>query len=60
MSYDRFSNDEVFNPNNFEILETPKDKIRVDSEPTKRVELHLHTIMSSMDGTNTITDYCSY
>ena len=58
MSYDRFSNDEVFNPNNFEILETPKDKIRVDSEPTKRVELHLHTIMSSMDGTNTITDYC--
>ena len=58
MSYDRFSNDEVFNPNNFEILETPKEKIRVDSEPTKRVELHLHTIMSSMDGTNTITDYC--
>lgn len=58
VSYDRFSNDEVFNPNNFEILETPKEKIRVDSEPTKRVELHLHTIMSSMDGTNTITDYC--
>ena len=58
MSYDRFSNDEVFNPNNFEILETPKEKIRVDSEPTKRVELHLHTIMSSMDGTNTIADYC--
>ena len=58
MSFDRFSNDEMFNPNNFEILETPKDKIRVDSEPVKRVELHLHTIMSAMDATNTIADYC--
>ena len=58
MSYDRFSNEEVFMPNQFTILETPKDKIRVDSEPVKRVELHLHTIMSAMDATNTITDYC--
>jgi len=58
MTYDRFSNDEVFSPNQLTILETPMDKIRVDSEPIKRVELHLHTIMSAMDATNTITDYC--
>ena len=58
MSFDRFSNDDVFLVNQFTILDTPTDKIRVDSEPTKRVELHLHTNMSAMDGINTITDYC--
>ncbi len=58
MSYDRFSNDEVFLPNQLTILETPNNKIRVDSEPTKRVELHLHTKMSAMDATNSITDFC--
>lgn len=58
MTYDRFSNDEVFQPNQLTILETPVNKIRVDSEPNKRVELHLHTIMSAMDATNTISDYC--
>lgn len=58
MSYDRFSNDTIFMPNQIEILEKPADKIRVDSEPVKRVELHLHTIMSAMDATNTIMDYC--
>lgn len=58
MSFDRFSNDDVFLVNQFTILDTPTDKIRIDSEPTKRVELHLHTNMSAMDGINTITDYC--
>ena len=58
MTYDRFSNDDMFTPNQLTILETPVNKIRIDSEPVKRVELHLHTIMSAMDATNTIEDYC--
>lgn len=34
---------------------TAESNIRMDSAPTKRVELHAHTSMSSMDGVSTAT-----
>ena len=36
----------------------PDDEMRNDEEENKRVELHLHTKMSDMDGVSSISDYC--
>ena len=46
MSFDRYDNEMVLQPNAMEKIEAPK---RRDTYPEKRVELHLHTTMSSMD-----------
>ena len=40
----------------FEIV--PPPAMRSDDEEQKRVELHLHTRMSVMDGVSSITEYC--
>lgn len=44
--YDKFSNDLVLRPNNIEMVK--KSEI-TDDAPEKRVELHMHTVMSEMD-----------
>ena len=38
----------------------PPDEIAPDNEEVKRVELHLHSTMSSMDGITSMDDYCRY
>ena len=46
MSFDRYDNEMVLQPAAMEKIEAPK---RRDTYPEKRVELHLHSTMSSMD-----------
>ena len=53
MSFDRYDNEMVLQPNAMEKIEAPK---RRDTYPEKSVELHLHTTMSSMDA---LTDTAS-
>lgn len=38
----------------------PPDEIVPDDEEIKRVELHLHSTMSNMDGVTSMDDYCRY
>ncbi|MDI3311829.1 MAG: exonuclease domain-containing protein, partial [Thermoanaerobacterium sp.] len=45
--YDKYERDLILNAKDMELCEK---FIRVDSHPEKRVELHVHTQMSSMDG----------
>lgn len=52
--YDKYEEDIVLQASS---MATAKPKKHVDSAPEKRVELHLHTKMSSMDATNDIGDF---
>ncbi len=52
--YDKYEEDIVLRANS---IATAKKKPCVDSSEEKRVELHLHTKMSSMDATNDIEDF---
>lgn len=54
---DRFNGQLIVQIKHFEFVEPPAP--RDDNEEQKRVELHLHTKMSVMDGLSTITDYCN-
>ncbi|MBQ2509875.1 MAG: PHP domain-containing protein, partial [Erysipelotrichaceae bacterium] len=46
--FDTFMNDYLFEPDQIEFIEKENDLI--DEEPEKRVELHMHTKLSEMDG----------
>ncbi len=54
---DKFSNQLIVLAHYIDFLEP--DPWREDNEEEKRVELHLHTKMSTMDAVTTITDYCA-
>lgn len=53
VNYDKYDREIVLRPRS--ICSVEKRKI-IDDAPEKRVELHLHTNMSSMDGINTAQD----
>lgn len=53
VSYDKYDREIVVRPRNVSLVSTVKVS---DTAKKKRVELHLHTNMSSMDGINTAAD----
>ena len=55
VKYDTFAKDLVFNVNNMEAIDSKETKI-VDEAEVKRVELHVHTMMSAMDGVVVASD----
>lgn len=52
---DRFLRDLVLWPRNLEVI-THQERKDTSPEGQKRIELHLHSNMSTMDATNTVTD----
>ena len=55
MTYDAYARDQVFDARVLEIIPSPNE--REDRALNKRVELHLHTKLSAMDGVSTIESY---
>ena len=53
ISYDKYDRDMVMRPRH---VNTVKKNVLTDDAPVKRVELHLHTTMSAMDGVSTAED----
>ena len=53
-SYDKYSRDTVITA--YDINELPAPPQKEDNAPEKRVELHMHTQMSAMDGVSSATD----
>ena len=51
MTFDRYDNEMVMQPNAISKFSAP---VRTDTAPEKRVELHLHTNMSSMDALTSV------
>ncbi|MCD8204922.1 MAG: PolC-type DNA polymerase III [Coprobacillus sp.] len=56
--YNSYSKDLTIRGHYIDIL--PPDIIKHEKAETPRVELHLHTKMSAMDGVTSIDDYCAY
>ena len=54
---DDFSGNLLVKVHNIDLL--PPEEITPDTHPKKRVELHLHSIMSTQDGVTTMNDYAS-
>ncbi len=56
--YDRFNDEVVLIADNIERTNKPlNEAVRTDEADTKRVELHLHSKMSTLDGINSIEEY---
>ena len=52
--FDNFANDYIFEPDQIEFIDKI-DELK-DDEPEKRVELHMHTKLSEMDGVSSPTE----
>ena len=57
VAYDKYSRDTVITA--YDINELPAPEPKEDNAPEKRVELHMHTQMSAMDGISSATDLIS-
>ena len=55
-SIDSYSNELTLMIHNISKADKPEKEERTDNAPIKRVELHLHTQMSAMDGVSSATD----
>ncbi len=55
VEFDNYMKDTVITARNVEIIKAPE--VRKDDAPKKRIELHAHSKMSSMDGIASISDY---
>ncbi len=56
MFFDKYSGERTLSVDYIDKL--PPKELRKDSEEEKRVELHLHSKMSAMDGLGEVEDYC--
>ncbi len=56
-SYDTYQKDVVLMAKSIAFLAVNKKQERLDKAKEKRVELHLHTKMSNMDGVTSVSDY---
>ncbi len=54
---DKYTGEQLVTIDSYEKL--PPKPLRDDPEPEKRVELHLHTKMSAMDGLGEMSEYCA-
>ena len=55
VKYDSFARETIMMANRVELISAPQ--ARMDNAPTKRVELHMHSKMSTMDGIANVSDY---
>ena len=56
MDFDKFTGERSLVVDYIDVL--PPKELRTDPEVEKRVELHLHSKMSAMDGLGEVEDYC--
>ena len=54
--YDTYQRDIVVMSKKIQLLDMKKE-VRIDDAKVKRVEFHVHTHMSTLDGINSVTDY---
>ena len=57
VKYDDFKKEVTMSVESAKLIDSPAAEERNDTAETKRVELHLHTKMSAMDGVTHISDY---
>ena len=57
VKYDDFKKEATMSVEGAKLIDSPASEERVDKAEEKRVELHLHTKMSAMDGVTHISDY---